>query len=1193
MPGTVKQVLLLVVTALCLVPAAWAQGTGEITGIITEPTGAVIANTEVKLINSATNVVRTTQTTAAGVYRFINVPVVGLYAVEIAAKGFQPTRVIGIVVTVGTVSTQDIRLKIGPASETVTVPASPELAQPTTSALSQLLYRQLWTSLPNLAGDPNAFVELVAGSVPQAQSGQYRSAVVNGARSGAGNFLLDGTSNYEQGEAGAGQVGESVGGSSTAIPPDAIQEVRVVTHGFPAEFGQAGGFIVDTALRSGTNAFHGSLFEYNRVQALAANNFFSNRTEDPLNPGHTVKDSLVRNQFGGSLGGPVIKNKTFFFVSADIHRLRYSEPVRATAANGAFLDWVNAGGLQRWAESDPFGICMQNLGSACPGAFAHSASLGPLFNSISAISGFPTANIAPGPCYPTGNPNDPNLYDSLANPCAGQGVWTSPDFRTRYLTVYPMSPYGDIWMNTPTAENEYRISGKVDHRFSDKDQISAFYLLQDADWANPYLGGQGALSSFTLRQLGRGQNVGITWNHSFSPTVLHVLKAAYLRHVLNFPSPPGTNGMPSMGTAFDALQTGIGAYGALPQDFTDNQFQFQEQLSFVHGKHSFKTGWEYRRIRNGSYFVANRYGFYGAYSLEDLLTDLYFDEEVDRALFGEPVLGSATAVLAVDNTTGKSPDFYRGFRANEIAAYFQDDWRITPRLTFNWGIRWEYFGPPHNFKPGTDSNFYFGTNVTPIATTSTNPFFPKNNPFYAGVATATYQIRDHEIWNKDTNNFGFRLGFAWDVLGNQKLVLRVGGGIMYDRIFNNVYENIRFNPPFFALNGLGYFTNYIPIGSMTTPGIYSYPFSSTSFAYFNDPKYAAVSSPRHMAQGTVTPYYEQVHAGIQSEFAKNYLLEVNYVGTFGHKLFGYRNINTFNGRMACANTYTSLSNSEQYLRCQAAGWLTGWKTTRINTTVAADNYRSNDYSSNYHGMQVIVRKAFSSGLQFDTSYTWSKALDTMSDIFMGRNSPTVTDTMNPNYDYGPADFDMRHRFVATLVYELPFLKKNQWLGGWSVNTALVWQSGVHISPQSGDILYDANKDGTATDRLVPVGGSAGSTLNNPGLDQGWGHGVPYFDPSRWVEYSCPMDVNQGLWCNPPIGRNTMVGPGFEQIDMGLGKTFKVAERINLTVQANFFNLLNHTNFNLPNAFKVDPAHFGTITAAYPARQTQLALRLDF
>src|SRR5882724_485037 len=309
---------------LCLMFSGniWAQGgTGELSGVVTDPSGAVVPDAEVTLSNTATGDKRTTVTTGAGIYRFSALPV-GNYVLETSPQGFKSTKVANVVVSVGTGTVRDIHLELGSTSEQVTVEAGVQMLQTEDSSLSQLIDRRVWENMPLEARNPNDFVNLIAGAVPeQIAGGTFRGAAVNGTRTGTGNFMLEGVDNNEQGQGGVAICGTACGqgGANTSLSPDAIQEYRVITHDFNAEYGKAGGFVTDTVLKSGTNQWHGSAFEYNRVQALAANNFFSNRSG--------VKDSLVRNQFGGSVGGPIIKDKTFFYFTTEFHRLRTATPL--------------------------------------------------------------------------------------------------------------------------------------------------------------------------------------------------------------------------------------------------------------------------------------------------------------------------------------------------------------------------------------------------------------------------------------------------------------------------------------------------------------------------------------------------------------------------------------------------------------------------------------------------------------------------------------------------------------------------------------------------------------------------------------------------------------------------------------------------------------------------------------------------
>ena len=322
-----------------------------------------------------------------------------------------------------------------------------------------------------------------------------------------------------------------------------------------------------------------------------------------------------------------------------------------------------------------------------------------------------------------------------------------------------------------------------------------------------------------------------------------------------------------------------------------------------------------------------------------------------------------------------------------------------------------------------------------------------------------------------------------------------------------------------------------------------------------------------MDQNMVSPYYRQYHIGLQWEFYKGYAIEPEFISTSGAKLIGYYDINTFDGRTA-----------------------SGLSTTRINTTIGADNYRNNNFKSNYKAMQLTMKKNYSAGLGFNASYTWSRALDSLSDLFNARGSTSgPVDTMNPMMDWGPADFHMKHRFVGTFSYELPFMKQNKYLGGWNINTIITLQSGVPFSPWTSSSSGDKNKDGRSSDRLVYVG--KGDAMNSKFENSS--PADAYYDTSKWAVYSCPSTVNGGLWCNSPQGRGTMTGPGFHNVDFSFQKQFKVREGVKLALMGNFFNLFNHTNFDLPGSNRNVGPSYGKSIAAFSPRITQLAARIDF
>jgi hypothetical protein len=352
-------------------------------------------------------------------------------------------------------------------------------------------------------------------------------------------------------------------------------------------------------------------------------------------------------------------------------------------------------------------------------------------------------------------------------------------------------------------------------------------------------------------------------------------------------------------------------------------------------------------------------------------------------------------------------------------------------------------------------------------------------------------------------------------------------------------------------------------------------------------------SIRAMDQNLVTPYYEQAHIGVQYQLGKDFVLESNYVGTFGHKLLAILGRNIYDGQYSA-----------------------GYDHTPMNPLYSNISFRTNCCDSNYSGWQTTLRKRFSNGLQFNANYTYSKAMDDISDTFFSKNFDTLsdypTDSQNPHLGYGPADFNVKSRFVMSFVYDLPFAKTNRWIGGWNVSGIVSWQTGPNFSVTSSCEGCDSNKDNQFNDRAVYLGsGPLTNDINhhqepwrgyltadnpNDGSNPAWGilNGPHTTDPA------CPASVNMGLWCNAgEMERNTLVGPGFFNTDFGVKKTFKLTEKVGLRFDANFFNIFNHPNFLPPDPNLNDVGTFGQSTSTFSNQQsggpriTQLALRLDF
>jgi hypothetical protein len=1161
------------------------QGFGALSGYVTDSSKAAIPGAKVVLRNPSIGYLSTAITSGSGQFTFSPLTVAGGYILDVSAKGFSTASIKDLQTSVGTVISQNVTLAIGSESTVVEVTGTnEEQVQVDTSSISQLIDSTVWKDSPLETRDQNTFVGLVAGAAPDS-AGTGRGFAINGARTGTGDFLADGYDNNDQGQGGAGTAGSGSGGAMATISPDAIQEFRVITSTPPAEYGRTGGFATDTVLKSGTNHIHGSAFEYNRNQAITANNYFSNT--------NGLIDHLVRNQFGGSVGAPIYKDKTFIYVSAEFQRLRQGQPSNEfVAVTPAFINFVKTGAFETFMEgttqqdptvgADPtspefgtvgIGACPANTGAACPGVLARSATLGPIFSQLLASepSAFPLATIA----VPGGE--------------VAQGAFTSTNDFSPLTIRFPVQVYGLTAVTDTSSLNENRGSVKLDHKLSEHDQLSFTYLADLSRTSNNHGGGD-STPGVAYDQVGGGQLFGATYIHSFSTTLVNEFKGSFLRHVSNFDA-PGTTGVPSTYT-FDALQTGFGATSGFPQLFTENQFGYEDSISKTLGRHTIKAGFSFKRTRNGSSFYNDVNGTVSPWSVEGLLTDSQSDQDLDVYINGGSAAGGVAAASASLNpTTGLAPDPYRGFRANEFAAYGQDDFKASSRITLNYGLRWDYFGPPHNFQSGIDSNVYFGAFGAPTATG--NPFLP-NVPLAGATQGATFQLAQANgrstIWNRDTNNFAPRVGFAVDTMGNQKFVVRGGFGIGYDRLYNNVYENIRFNAPFFVDNTQGLGNGQGPIGEDVRQALYNIPFTA-------NPALAGTGAavPRHIDQRLVTAYYEQAHLGVESALPKGFVLEADYVMTLGRKLVGLENINTFPGRDACpvpSAPYTAAVPGKPVTQgnlCFAAGYPNGFSTSRLSTAFGNDNFRTNGFSSNYSGGQLSIRKGYSNGLQVTANYTYSKAMDEVSDVFTIKSGATgISAPYNPKYDYGPADFDTKHLFVMTANYVSHSATHKLLLAGWGVSPILSLHSGTPVDIIDGSGAYSPNKDGSlGVQRASYLGtGSFTSSINH--------HQSPatgYITPGTWGSLACPLTVNQGLFCNPATQRNSIYGPSFYNVDLSASKHLTFRDHYEFTLQAAFFDLDNHPEFGNPVG-NTSSGNFGQSTSA-ASRIGQLSGRVDF
>lgn len=1114
--------------------------TATLNGRVIDQTGGAVAGAKVVIRNVGTN--QEQSVSSDGNFVLPLLPP-GEYSLTVEATGFKREVRSGITLQVGQQAGVEIKLTLGNVSEVVEVSENVPLVQSENASLGNVVDQKKIAELPLNGRDYLQLAQLQPNVFAPAQGSQlgFRGGLnVAGNSEVANNYTMDGIDNNDE----------------TTNQPlhrpilDAVREFKVVTGTYAAEYGrQAGGQIIVTT-KSGTNQFHGSAFEFHRNSIFDAANFFA-----------PSKPTFKRNQFGGVIGGPIRHDRTFFFAGYEGQRRGQQEASLANVPTEA----MKMGDFSALLTSQVVGT----------DAMGRSIYRGQIFDPTTRRT--VTVNRVNRVVM---DPFPENKID-LARYATPQGIGL--------LALYPSPnrPGANNFVSaaaSPLRLNQF--SARIDHRFNDKSNMFGAYEFADSReffaLANPLCSAR-SVPGWGCNELQRTQAAAIVWTYMLSTSLINEARLGYTRFgfyriqqdsnadVINRlkiggltdagdSAHPFNNGAPQLNlTGFDI----IGGPTNLPQGRHDNTYHYVDNVTYIRGSHTMKFGFDIRRFLFNSFFTS--FGR-GAFSFTGRSTG-----QPELVASGDSSTGSSVADLLLglprqaDRNLGvpfhNAMTFSSGY-------YFQDDWKVTPRLTFNYGLRYELNLPPvekvnkmASFDPTTGTiKVSGGFEALPINDTSVPGLYLRVRP---------RPDVGRRLWKTDKNNFAPRIGLAWRPFGN-KTVVRAGFGTFYNyQIVGNGITPLSRNSPFRQRQTAG------PVSAAGVSNI------KLANAFAGDPSVVAPGIDPNF----VTAYINQWSLGIQHEIAKDTLLDVAYLGSEGHKLPIGVNINQATlgpGPIKSRRPFPDYGN------------ITG-------------GYISSVGNSTYNGLQVRLERRLSGGLSFLSSYNWSKAIDQNFGVSEGGDSSDffAQDSRNLKAERAASDYDTRHRWVFSYVYDLPFGRHhtisssnrivNGFIGGWQTTGILTLQTGRPFTVYAGEDI--SNTGGTA-DRPNLIGNPR---VANPGP----GH---WFNTCTILRDATLQNCAPGeapAWAYPApntfgnAGRNILRGDSLKNFDLGVYRSFRLTERQGLQFRAEAFNLFNHPNFYFPEARLNQGSRVGAITrAAFQSqtgaqRQIQLALKYLF
>jgi hypothetical protein len=1073
--------------------------TGTLLGTVTDSTGAVVTGAKVTVTNQNTGLTRTVTTDAAGEYTVPSIPT-GVYTVLVEMQGFKATALSQVEVGVDQRVRIDAALEVGAMTESVTIEATTPLLQTSSSELGTTVKNEQIEALPLngrnfvsltrtvpgvLRGIPGANID-GAGSLAWRASASFSA---NGQRPRDNNYMLDGVDNNETWL------------QTVVIFPsvDALDEFKLQTSTYSAEFGRSLGGVVNLQIKSGTNNYRGSVFEFHRNDAFDANNFFNNRAGRP-------KPDFEQNQFGGTIGGPIFKDRTFFFSDYQGHREKQGL---------TFLSTVPT-------------LAMRNGD----------------FSAINRVIYDPTTGLP----FP-GNRIPSDRIDTVARNILTQ-LYPEPNTAGRFGTT---GQNLDNYLINPIKErqdNQFDI--KVDHNLTTNNRFFTRYSYQKTHRLQPATlphGDAGATFGAGDGDI-KGQSLAFNDTHTFSNNWLNEFRFGWSSiKFLMTPIDYGTNpanavGLPGINLndvtsamtqlTFQNIRN-LGANGNQPLITNQNDFQVFDNVTWIKGKHTLKAGGS---ITFRSREILNADSIVGVFNFNNNMTSNCAGQAAGCTVNTNTGFDVASFLLGYVNTKNRNlfdADTYTEKRP-EFSLYVQDDWRVTPRLTLNAGLRWDVY-PPWIEIDDRQSNFDESTGKFVVAS---------DNAVINGVEVGRY------LQTYSKGDFAPRVGFAYDIGGEGKTLVRGGFGVFWNFTPGGTSSSKAQNPPFLQATALtptptAYGTNLLlKDGLPPPPGV--------------DPNRPPAGNTRSIFDINFRDAYaRQWNLNVQRSLGTNYMVEVAYAGSQGRNMLLKGNPN----QAPPVVGVTDANRNRPYINISPA----------LRTIGQVQSKGTLDY----HALLFKFQRRFANNFSFLNSYTYGKAIDLNSD---NDGEVTLTNVYDPGYNRGPADYDITHTFASNWIYELPWARQ-QWYGGWQLGGILLLRGGLPLTITQTQGVQSTGT-GNRPNRICD------GRLDNPTIE-------------RWYDTSCFVRTPDITGTYGDSGRGILRGPGSFNIDASLIKNTRIG-RFNTEIRLEAFNLLNHPQFANPNT-TFDNAAAGTITAMLSSpncalcgtteRQIQIGVKVRF